>query len=95
MASHDRTTRFPYGWVRWGLTPDLAARKLHVIENGQLVAGAPAFLALWEKMPRFRPLARLLGLPGLRQIAGLVYDTVLAPALYALHRRRVQRAGCG
>jgi len=76
-----------------GLTPEAAARRLHVIENGTLLAGTPAFLALWAAMPRFRPLARFVALPGIRQIATLVYEGLAAPALYALHRRRVRRAG--
>jgi len=78
-----------------GLSPEDAARRLHVIENGTLLSGTPAFLALWEMMPRFRPLARVIGLPGLRHIAAAVYEGVLAPALYAMHRRRVRRANCG
>lgn len=77
-----------------GLTPEQAARRLHVIEQGTLLAGTPAFLALWSAMPRFRPLARIVALPGLRQIATLVYEGLAAPALYALHRRRVVRQGC-
>lgn len=75
-----------------GLTPEDAARRLHVIDRGTLLAGADAFLALWQAMPRFRPLARIVGLPGIRQIATLVYEGLAAPALYALHRRRVRRA---
>jgi predicted DCC family thiol-disulfide oxidoreductase YuxK len=74
-----------------GLTPEDAARRLHVIQNGTLLAGTPAFLALWSAMPRFRPLARIVSLPGLRQIATLVYEGLAAPALYAMHRRRVAR----
>lgn len=75
-----------------GLTPTDAARRLHVVENGTLLAGTPAFIALWQAMPRFRPIARIVALPGLRQIATLVYEGLAAPALYALHRRRVRRA---
>jgi len=75
-----------------GLTPEDAARRLHVIDRGTLLAGTPAFLALWRAMPRFRPLARVVGLPGIRHIATLVYEGLAAPALYALHRRRVRRA---
>jgi len=78
---------------RWGLTPDRAARRLHVIRDGRLFAGVEAFIVLWQAMPRFRWLARLVALPGLRQAAGLLYDGVLAPVLYALHRRRVRRQG--
>lgn len=80
--------------ARRGLTPTDAAKRLHVVKNDTLLAGTPAFLALWDAMPRFRPLARVLALPGLRHAATAVYEGVLAPALYALHRRRVRRAGC-
>lgn len=76
------------------LTPEQAARRLHVIDRGTLLAGTPAFLALWSAMPRFRPLARVLALPGLRQIATLLYEGLAAPGLYALHRRRVARQTC-
>jgi predicted DCC family thiol-disulfide oxidoreductase YuxK len=75
-----------------GLTPEAAARRLHVVQGGRLLAGLPAFRALWAEMPRYRWLARLTGLPGLRPLAGAIYERVLAPALYALHRRRLARA---
>jgi len=77
---------------RWGLTPDQAARRLYVVQDGALISGVPAFAAIWARIPKLRWLARLVMLPGLRQIAGAVYDLALAPALYALHRRRVRRA---
>jgi predicted DCC family thiol-disulfide oxidoreductase YuxK len=75
-----------------GLTPELAARRLHVVQDGELLAGLPAFVALWSEMPRFRWLARLVSLPVLRPIASIAYERVLAPLLYAMHRRRVARA---
>lgn len=81
--------------ARLGLTPDQAARRLHLIRNGEILVGVPAFLAMWEEMPRFRALARLLGLPVLRQITGLIYNHLLAPALYAAHRRRLRRQSAG
>lgn len=74
-----------------GLTPEQAARRLHVIRNGEVLAGVPAFLAMWEDMPRFRPLARILSLPGLHLFTVLIYDHLLAPALFAAHRRRMRR----
>lgn len=77
--------------ARWGLTADQAARRFHVIQDGRLIAGVDAFIALWMAMPRFRPLARVVSLPGIRQIAGLAYEYAAAPALYALHRRRLRR----
>lgn len=75
----------------WGLTPEDAARRLHVIKDGELLRGVPAFAALWQEMPRFRWLARIVRLPVMRQAAHGLYEGVLAPALYALHRRRVRR----
>lgn len=75
----------------WGVTADRAARRLHVLHQGRMVAGLPAFLVLWAQMPRYRGLARLVGLPGVRQVAGLAYDLVLAPALYHWHRWRRRR----
>jgi predicted DCC family thiol-disulfide oxidoreductase YuxK len=74
-----------------GLDPDRAARRLHVLEDGRLLAGVEAFLALWRRLPGWRHLARLVALPGLRGPAELVYEGLLAPALHAWHRRRLSR----
>jgi predicted DCC family thiol-disulfide oxidoreductase YuxK len=79
----------------WDLTPEAAARRLYVIRSGTLLQGGAAFRAMWAAMPRFAWLACLTGLPGVRTLVDAVYDHLLAPALYALHRRRVRRAGCG
>lgn len=74
-----------------GLTPEDAARRLHVVQDGRLLAGLPAFVALWQEMPRTRWLARIVSLPIVRPLVGAVYEALLAPALYAMHRRRVAR----
>lgn len=76
-----------------GLDPDAAVRRLHLLEGGRLLAGVEAFAALWERLPGWRLLARLVRLPGVRTVAGLVYEGMLAPLLYRWHRRRLQRAG--
>jgi len=75
----------------WGVTADQAARRLHVVHEGQVLSGLPAFITLWRQMPRYRWLARIVALPGLRQAATLVYDHVLAPLLYRSHLRRQRR----
>ncbi|WP_298837554.1 thiol-disulfide oxidoreductase DCC family protein [uncultured Roseobacter sp.] len=75
----------------WGVSADDAARRLHVQKNGELLSGIPAFIALWQDIPRYHWLARLVGLPGVRAAAVLVYDHILAPALYRQHLRRVAR----
>lgn len=76
---------------RWGLDFDTAARSLYVLHDGVLVSGVPAFLILWSRMPRYRMLAQVVGLPVIRQIASAAYDHVFAPALYRWHRRRLGR----
>lgn len=73
-----------------GLTPDDAARRLHVLRDGQLLAGTDAFLALWAAMPRFRWLARVLSVPPLRQITAVIYDRIAAPWLYGRHVARMR-----
>ncbi|MEM1431924.1 MAG: DCC1-like thiol-disulfide oxidoreductase family protein [Pseudomonadota bacterium] len=74
-----------------GLTVDEAARRLHVVKDGELLSGLAAFAALWAALPRFRWLARIVSLPVIRPVAHAVYEGVLAPLLYAMHRRRVAR----
>ncbi|WP_103333082.1 thiol-disulfide oxidoreductase DCC family protein [Pseudotabrizicola formosa] len=72
----------------WGLTPDQAARRLHVWHQGQVLSGLAAFRALWQQMPHLRWLAWVTGLPGVQWGAERLYDHILAPLLYRAHRRR-------
>jgi len=72
----------------WGIDADTAARRLYVLHEGELTSGIPAFLVLWARMPRYRWLARVVGLPGVRHVATLTYDHVLAPVIYRWHLRR-------
>lgn len=75
----------------WGIDADTAARRLYVLHDGALTSGIPAFLVLWAQMPRYRLLGRIVGLPGVRQIASAAYDHVLAPVIYRWHLRRLRR----
>jgi len=88
-----------HGWSdadldAFGLSREDAARSFHVRHRGEMVAGVEAFALLWEQMPRMRWLARFVRLPGVRQVAHVIYNRVLAPLLYALHKRR-QAQACG
>jgi predicted DCC family thiol-disulfide oxidoreductase YuxK len=76
---------------RWGIDADAAAKRLHVREDGRVRSGVAAFIALWRAMPRYAWLARIVALPGLRQAAGLIYERILAPRLYARHLAREGR----
>ena len=76
---------------QWGLDADTAARRLYVLHEGTLTSGIPAFLVLWAQMPKYRLLARVVGLPVIRQVASAAYDYVLAPVIYRWHLRRLRR----
>ena len=81
--------------MQWGLDADTAAKRLYVLRDGTLTSGIPAFLVLWAQMPRYQWLARVVGLPGIRQVASWAYDFVLAPAIYRWHLLRLQKqASC-
>lgn len=72
-----------------GVDRETAKRRLHVVTaDGRLLAGVDAFRALWAEMPRYRWLARFVGLPVVRPLAEIVYERLLAPALYRFNRRR-------
>lgn len=76
---------------QWGLDTDTAARRLYVSHDGTLTSGIPAFLVLWGQMPKYRWLAKVVRLPGIRQAACVVYDHLLAPAIYRWHLRRLRK----
>ena len=73
---------------RYDLTEDQAAKRLHVVQDGQLISGVDAFLVIWRKLPRTKWLARVVDRPVLRPVAGWVYNRILAPVLFAMHKRR-------
>ena len=77
--------------LTWGVDSEAAAKRLHVRKEGQIYSGIPAFVVLWREIPQFLWLARLINLPGVHGLACAIYDCVLAPALYSLHRRRAKR----
>jgi predicted DCC family thiol-disulfide oxidoreductase YuxK len=77
--------------AHWGMDADVAARRLYVEKDGQLLSGMPAFRALWTEMPRYRLLARVAGWPVVRPLSEFAYDRVLAPLIYRWHKRRQAR----
>ncbi|MGF1476689.1 MAG: thiol-disulfide oxidoreductase DCC family protein [Geminicoccaceae bacterium] len=74
---------------RHGLTRDTVFKRLHVdMPDGRLVAGVDAFIEIWSRLKRYRWLAALTGRAWIKPVADLIYDRVLAPALFAWHKRR-------
>ncbi len=72
----------------WGIAPEAAAKRLHVLHQGQILSGIPAFQILWAKLPRWRLAARITALPLIQPLTCAFYDHLMAPILYHAHKRR-------
>ena len=69
-----------------GVDPRAALLSLHVEEeDGRLRAGIDAYILLMRRVPRLKPLAWLIGLPGLKPLLRRLYDRWV--------RRRLAREG--
>jgi predicted DCC family thiol-disulfide oxidoreductase YuxK len=73
----------------WDMTPDQAKRRLHaMLPDGRIVSGVAAFALIWERLPGYRWLARVVRVPGLHGLAAFGYNRIAAPWLYARQKRR-------
>jgi predicted DCC family thiol-disulfide oxidoreductase YuxK len=69
-----------------GITPGEALQSLHLEDqDGHIHRGLDAYIRLMEPAPLLRPLARLLGLPGLKPLLERLYLRSV--------RRRLRRQG--
>ncbi len=60
------------------LQRDAALGRFHVRQaNGELLSGARAFVAIWETLPAWRPLARIARLPGVMPVLEIGYRLFL------------------
>lgn len=77
----------------WGLSEDEAAAQLHARLGDDTIclSGVAAFGALWRAIPRYRWLGRLMSVAPIGWLADRVYRHLLAPALFALHKRRQRK----
>ncbi|MEM8988191.1 MAG: DUF393 domain-containing protein [Pseudomonadota bacterium] len=77
-----------------GFSADAAAKRFHVKDaDGVMHAGVDAFQRLWLKLPGFGWLGRILQWRPVKRAATALYEGVLAPALFAMHKRRQKRKG--
>lgn len=75
-----------------GVGSEAMRRRLHVLDSdGRLLVGVPAFARIWELLPRYRWLARLVRLPVVSTLAPYLYEP-LAAGLYTWDRQRRRRA---
>jgi uncharacterized protein (TIGR01777 family) len=79
----------PDALAQCGLRREHLDRRVYLRRaDGCILSGLSALITLWSTMPRYQWLARLLGLPLLRQIADILYDHVIAPTLAFWASRR-------
>ncbi len=74
-----------------GLSESEAMARLHVVDsNGRLVQGAWAFAAVWDALPRYRYLAKLLRSLRILPVLDRIYEP-FARWRYRRRRREMQR----
>ncbi len=73
----------------WGLRSEHLESRLYLRdEHGRVSSGFDAMLALWDRLPVYRSVARVFRLPGLHAAGAALYGHVIAPLLTAWARRR-------
>jgi predicted DCC family thiol-disulfide oxidoreductase YuxK len=76
----------PDALAGFGASVDDVRRRLHAVdEDGRLFIGIDCAIAIWRRTPGDAWLARIVGLPILRQIARFGYDR-FADLLFAWNR---------
>jgi predicted DCC family thiol-disulfide oxidoreductase YuxK len=76
----------PDALSRFGAGVEDVRRRLHAVDPaGRLHVGISCAIEIWRRTPGDRWLARVMGLPVLRQIAGVAYNR-FADLLYAWNR---------
>ena len=77
---------------RYGLDTTTARKRVYVLDDsGRMLSGLPAVRLIWESLPYWRLLARVMRLPGVRETSEVFYDLVLAPAIWRWNQRRRER----
>ena len=51
-------------------------RRLHVIDNGEVIGGAKAFIIIWSKIPKYKFLSKLFSIKPFFLIFHYVYEFV-------------------
>jgi uncharacterized protein (TIGR01777 family) len=85
---HDSMRR-PGRMAAYGLRREHLERRLYLLdEQGRIVSGFRAVLALWARLPGYRRLAPVFGWPPLRAVCESLYDHAIAPGLAYWARAR-------
>jgi predicted DCC family thiol-disulfide oxidoreductase YuxK len=76
------TDSCPTGYQR-----DTLLRRIHADENGKMLVGVEAFIAMWLRLPKFKYLAYAINWPIMRGMTGQIYNHIIAPWLYRRYKR--------
>ena len=63
-------------------------RRLHVINNGEIVGGAKAFIIIWSKIPKYKFLSKIFSIKPLFFIFHYLYE-VAAYFLFLKNRKQL------
>ncbi len=63
-------------------------RRLHVIKDGSIYSGVEAFVIMWDKIPKYRWIAKLVATPGVYHISIVIYE-IIAFALFLKNRHQL------
>ena len=77
---------------KYGVSWELAMKRLHIVHEGQILTGMSAFQVLWAQLPRYKWLSLIVSLPVFKQFFEITYDHMIAPTLYRMHLRRQKRS---
>lgn len=73
----------------WGIDDDTVVRRLHVVDGaGRLFAGVDGFILIWARLPRYRWLAKTASVGWIKPVAHVLYERILAPALYRWNKAK-------
>ncbi len=64
-------------------------RRLHVKSEGKIYSGAKAFIILWNRIPKFKILSKILSIPVIFHIFSLTYE-IIAFFLYLKNRNQLK-----
>ena len=64
-------------------------RRLHVVENEEVIEGAEAFLVLWKKMPKYKFLYNFFKLPIIFNLFSMAYE-IVAFFLYLKNKKQLK-----
>jgi len=91
MRFHD-SMRVTQPLAAYGLRREHLERRLYLRdEQGRIVSGFGAVLAIWARLPEFRWLATVFSWPPLRAVCETLYDHIVAPGL--AYWARVRQSG--